>query len=686
MVRIHVGQPISPKSCGPNFPEIRKIAYLTQMSGKKETGHNPIAYRPDIDGLRAIAVGAVLLYHAHLGVRGGFVGVDIFFVISGFLITSIILKDRAATEGFSLFQFWERRIRRILPALLVVVASTVVIGCLVLLPSDLMDLGKSTIAQSVYGANFYFWLSGGYFAQPSTLKPLLHTWSLSVEEQYYLLYPVLFIVGRKWKISTLFRVVGVMALGSLALSIYLTRSKPEAAFYLLPTRAWELLGGGLLALRPAHKSRLLSEVLGWGGLAALGLAFCVINSSTPFPGWAAILPCAGAMALLMANHSQGEPSTMARLLSLRPLVFIGKISYSLYLWHWPILVYAAYWEPYGILDWPMRVGLLGLSVALAAASWKFIETPFRTRRALPRRRGIFAFGLSAPVVCSLAGAVLLLGQGMPARFDEAMIKCDEARIIPPLEYINLKAVQSGQFPRKGQVDRPVRCLLWGDSHAAMISPALGELARKFSSSVELASYPATAPILDYQSHQPASLGSDSEPWSQAIADHIASQHISNVLLVARWSAYGSPGSTTKNSQSRQYIATKLAATVRALREAGARVWIMKDVPVQPVDVPKAMAIALRKGSSGDVGITKANYLISSGLEDEMLRAAATNGATILNPEPYFFRNRETCLLMSSGYPLYSDNNHVSNRGAMMLMDLFDPIFEANDAAHDVKLN
>jgi peptidoglycan/LPS O-acetylase OafA/YrhL len=638
------------------------------MPEKKEIPHKSLSYRPDIDGLRAVAVSAVLLFHARLGVPGGFVGVDIFFVLSGFLITSIILKDAASASGFSIVGFWERRIRRILPALFVLILATIAAGWFVLLPSDFADFGKSVFAQAFFAGNFYYWYSAGYFDTPALYKPLLHTWSLAVEEQYYLFFPILFLPWWKLKIGVVRGIIIVGGLVSLALSIVQTHAVPDAAFYLLPSRAWELFLGAFLAVTPYKPSvpRAVSEAASWTGVTAIAIAYGCYSDATPFPGLAAVLPCAGAAAIIWANDLGDRTSSVARLLALRPVVFVGQISYSLYLWHWPILVYAIYWKEYGILSWYIRAALLVLSFVMATLSWAFVETPFRTRKLLARRRGIFAFGLLAPIICASFGAVLVLTHGVPSRFPAAVVAFDSDRDSGKLPFADrshadiLQVVASGNLPRVGAVEQPVRCLLWGDSHANAIVPALAELAGK-SSSVELAVYSATGPILNYQSPGKNSMNVDSIEWSQAIVDQVRKQKISNVLLAAHWGIYDD-------------IADKLKATVLALQNAGAKVWIMKDVPYQPDEVPKALARATLQGKSLDIGVSKDEYEKVSQTENEMLAPAAASGATILDPAPYFFTGRKRCMVSTEGSSLYVDHEHLSRRGALLIMDLFQPIW------------
>ena len=286
-------------------------------------------YRADIDGLRAIAVLPVVLYHAGFGFPGGFVGVDVFFVISGYLITSLILKD-ANTGAFSLATFWERRVRRILPPLLPVLAVSFIAGWFWMLPVDFRNLGGATAAQSVMMANVWFWTQGGYFNTSSDTEPLLHLWSLAVEEQFYVLFPLLLVALRRYRISTV-GVLLALAAGSFALSAVLVFIDTSAAFYLMPTRAWELLLGALLCFAPQSTAprRWLAEIAALLGLVIIVAVSRVYTVGTPFPGAAALPPCLGAMLVIWAGS--GTSTLTGRLLAAFPLRSIGLISYSLYL-------------------------------------------------------------------------------------------------------------------------------------------------------------------------------------------------------------------------------------------------------------------------------------------------------------------------------------------------------------------
>lgn len=347
-------------------------------------------YRPDIDGLRALAILPVLLFHAKLGCPGGFVGVDIFFVISGFLISSLILKE-LGDGTFSLISFWERRIRRIFPALALVVLATLAAGWYLFLPDDFESLGKSVIAQAMLLSNVFFYRQAGYFDTASDTKPLLHTWSLAVEEQFYLLFPLLLIFLAQQRQLSLFKTVIGMTIGTFALCVVGSYSYAWATFYLLPTRAWELFLGALLAMmrgRFAGVVGLPRETAGLLGFSLVCYAIFFYDGDTRFPGLAAIPPCLGTALIIFSSESQ--LSFVGRILAFKPVVFIGLISYSLYLWHWPILVFSKY-TAYDEQSAGLRAALLVASTVLAILSWKYVEMPFRKRWLFHKRPQLFGF-------------------------------------------------------------------------------------------------------------------------------------------------------------------------------------------------------------------------------------------------------------------------------------------------------
>src|SRR5215831_18847693 len=300
-------------------------------------------YRRDIDGLRAVAVLAVVFFHARLpGFSGGFVGVDVFFVISGYLITGLIARDYQVGR-FSFATFYFRRIKRIVPALLCVYVGSTLLAAVLMLPSDMVEFGQSLFASAAFVSNHFFYKLAGYFGGQSELKPLLHTWSLSIEEQFYLVWPVTFLLLTRWRILRLSSFIGIASAVSLAASTIMVGYHKEAAFFLAPYRAWELLLGAWLALlsrRPKIGGARRAELWTLIGLAMIVASIVLLDEAQNFPGLLALPACLGTALLIRVDPEQ-QP-TVTRLLSTRLVVALGLVSYSLYLWHWPILAFARY--------------------------------------------------------------------------------------------------------------------------------------------------------------------------------------------------------------------------------------------------------------------------------------------------------------------------------------------------------
>lgn len=375
-----------------------------------------IAYRREIDGLRALAVVPVILFHAGFkAFSGGFVGVDIFFVISGYLITSIILAEKK-TATFTLLGFYERRARRILPALFLVMAACVPVAWLMLLPDDMKDFSQSLTAVSVFASNLLFWHKSGYFDSAAELRPLLHTWSLAVEEQYYVLFPVFLLSLWRFGKPRILIVFTALAMLSLALASWLVEREPSAAFYLLPTRAWELLLGAVIAFylierAPRNDGRRINQLAGLTGLLLILVAVVAFDQSTPFPGLYALVPASGtALIILFAT-----PATLAgSLLASRLFVGVGLISYSAYLWHQPLFAFVRH----GSLKPPsmsLMLFLAMLSICLAYVSWRFVERPFRRKGTISRTR-LFAFAATGSALFASVGLAGHLTNGFEGHY------------------------------------------------------------------------------------------------------------------------------------------------------------------------------------------------------------------------------------------------------------------------------
>lgn len=384
-----------------------------------------LKYRPEIDGLRALAVIPVILFHAGFHIfSGGFVGVDVFFVISGYLITSIILVEMEQGR-FSLVNFYERRARRIMPVLFFVMAACFPFAWLYLMPVDMKDFIQSILAVSTFSSNILFWLESDYFDTAAELKPLLHTWSLAVEEQYYIFFPLFLMftwrMGKTWIVTVLF----VVFLLSLGLGQWGAYHMPSASFYLLPTRGWELLIGVFAAFylsrhTPNMTNVSLNNILSFSGLALICYAIFVYDESIPFPGFYALVPTVGTV-LIIVFAQQG--TLVNRILSLKPFVGIGLISYSAYLWHQPIFAfvkYRSFTEPALGVMLSLCLGVL----VLAYLSWRFVEKPFRNKTAYSRRF-VFTFTGVTTSLFLIGGSLLNLSDGFKSREIYAQLKVGE---------------------------------------------------------------------------------------------------------------------------------------------------------------------------------------------------------------------------------------------------------------------
>mgnify|MGYP000892813446 CR=1 FL=1 len=499
---------------------------------------SPIGYRSDVDGLRAIAVAVVVLFHAGLpGFSGGYVGVDVFFVISGFLITTLIVRE-IDIGSFSIARFYERRVRRIFPALFVVCAVTTVASSIVMSPMDLVDFAKSLAATAFFASNVYFWRTSDYFDAPAETKPLLHTWSLAVEEQYYVVVPVLLLVLAKLGVKKLGRVFWPLALASLAFGAWGVRAIPTSTFYLLPARFFEILAGGLVAVGavPTLRSTTARDVSTVAGLALIGASVVLFTHETLFPGDGALLPVVGA-ALVVHGGPSGATRAGA-LLSSRPLVWLGLRSYSLYLWHWPLFALAkqALLRP---LDVAEQVALVLLSLALADLSYRFVETPFRAHGAGARTstRGVLAWS-AAPMAASAALALaLVVTDGLPQRFP-GFVQEEIARGTKGSGRCMLTAAQSKEHYDDDACvvvadDEGPRVLLWGDSLAGHFRAGLDALASSTTSpGLTVVQYTATMcpPVFGWSSVARPHCGAFNDDVWRVVDE----QRIDTVVLASRW--------------------------------------------------------------------------------------------------------------------------------------------------------
>jgi peptidoglycan/LPS O-acetylase OafA/YrhL len=628
-----------------------------------------IEYRPEIDGLRALAVIPVLLYHARLGASGGFVGVDVFFVISGFLITAMLLK-RMEAAPLDLLDFWERRVRRIFPALAVVTLTTLVAGWFLLLPADYKELGESVCAQTLLSSNVFFWRHTSYFDGGADLKPLLHSWSLAVEEQFYLLYPLILLGVAKLRRPPGALTFLFLCLVSFVVSVDGVAHHPQATFYLLPSRFWELGLGAIVATLPRsiRFPTWVRQLASGIGLAMIFYAIFFYDASTPFPGIAALLPCCGAALFIQSN---GQQLTFAgKFLSWRPIVFIGLISYSLYLWHWPVLVFANYWalEP---LSFPTNIALLCLCFFLSVASWKFVEIPCRRRRLVRSRTGVFLLASATASILFLMSIGISRFDGVGARLPEAVLRFANGRFDFKPSFnseLSLQDAEAGRFLSLGlnRPENPIQLLVWGDSHAMAALPALDYLCHEYSVRAFAAIHSETPPLLDFAPKGSYSLGQDAPAFGEAVIKFIREQQIRNVILIARWKGY-------KAGKSLEFHRA-LTKTLTELEKCGAKIWIMQEVPNFSWDVPRALArAALFNMDPEDLNIPLNTYFEQMADEEHEFVQAATSNVFVLNPAKYLSKG-VTVPSSENGFPIYRDVHHLTIHGTMLIRPMFLPLF------------
>ena len=629
-----------------------------------------LPHRSDIEGLRGVAVLAVTAVHAWPELlRGGFVGVDIFFVLSGYLISTLIFRALQAGR-FDLRDFYIRRVRRLFPALCTVLLACLLFSAFFTFPSQARQIGQHVAAGAVFASNLALWLEAGYFDAASESKPLLHLWSLGIEEQFYILWPLAALAVFRWR-QHAFKIIGGLLLLSFALNVMWVVAKAKGTFFLLPTRAWELLIGAALAQimvfgvpagrwqRLAQRLQRQRDAAAWLGVVLIGAALALLDKGKHFPGWWALLPTLGT-ALLLAAGPQAWFNR--RVLSHKVLVFYGAISYPLYLWHWPLLVFPLLlgWE----LDAATRVLVLSASVALAALTLEYIERPLRANAWGPRT----ATALCAVMLCiGAAGLALQASDGLMARYPKDVQHIAKAEF--GFDYGQYRSsrcfldLEQGPAQFAGEcAGLPGGTLLWGDSHAASLFPGLAGAMPDAQGLQHLSQYTKARcpPLL-----QPPLGSSRGCAESNAFAlRQVAATAPRTVVLGGHWSFYGGKGTES-------LPLAELRRSVQALRALGVpRIIVIGHLPTWTAPLPRVLLTAWRQS---DVVPERSLLALDARAvtADRAVRLALEGtGALFISPIDALC-NAAGCLVthMRNGvaYPMAHDESHLTADGSAALV-------------------
>jgi peptidoglycan/LPS O-acetylase OafA/YrhL len=638
-------------------------------------------YRPDIDGLRAIAVLSVLAFHAFPSiVRGGYVGVDLFFVISGYLISTIIFES-LEKDRFTYREFYARRIRRIFPALVTVLSACLITGWFTLMPDEYWKLGKHVFSGAGFVSNIALWRESGYFDNTAPTKPLLHLWSLGIEEQFYIFWPLL--LGFAWKRRLGFlTLTGIIAAASFAINMLTAKADPTAAFYSPFSRFWELMIGGMLAWLILHKRDVFPENGNWlsaAGLLLIGIAVVCFDKNDIFPGWRALLPTVGAFLIIAAGPKAWINRT---LLANRLPVAIGLISYPLYLWHWPLLSMANIVEG-GLVTNGTKALLLVVAFALATATYRLVELPLRTRGnsrvkigalcvmlAALAATGVFVFkrdGLpSRPVAQSPGQAQAMLDVSIRAQYPAEPCRLSNARIDAMCSAYNSKS--TGKL-----------MVVWGDSHAGAWMPVFFKLAHDRDLRVMVISHIGCPPLL--QTRRSDGAESAKECPVLGLAEQVVASlqglDPSVIFLVSRWSLYGNgwisegelqkathfvttdPQSDATQATSRAALASQIPLTVNRLLTLAPEVVVVQNPPLLKGELlPRSYDDPARVERSARDNASFESF--NRGVIDQL---SAMKGVRLFDPSAKLCDVK--CAAVLNSVPVYHDDNHVSAQGALL---------------------
>ena len=624
-------------------------------------------YRPDVDGLRAIAVISVIAFHfSNTVLPGGYFGVDIFFVLSGYLITAIIWREITLGE-FSVVRFYDRRIRRIAPALLLTLVATTVGAALLLLPMDLIGYARSLLATVGFVANVYFWRDTDYFSRLADEKPLLHMWSLGVEEQFYVLFPLLLVLIARYSRNAVAIWVSVVVLTSLVLNAFLVKiGGALPAFYLLPARAWELGIGALVAFTPSGGARwrILAGVLGPAGavLVAFGLFAGPVTSAPLLPD---AVPAAAGTALLLWSGAGGR-HWLARWLSWRPLVFVGLISYSLYLWHWPVIVLLKYYLVRDLGTWDICAAV-ALMTGCAVLSWRYVERPFRSY-SMPIVKVRYA-ALAGSIAAVVAGALIIAADGLPGRLNPAAAKINAAVgtnyrcAVSDYLYLAQSRACVLELPSRNPEDADVVVL--GNSHAQMYAPVIQDVLRGLSLHGLLV--PANGCLPTYNVNV--------DPQCLKLAnrniDAVVSLRRARVVIIGTtWSNRFASANGAAVPDPLGVLVTGLDATIDRLRATGKRVVLIGPIPTPNWDVASVVSRDLAFGHAIGRPLFEPQPQFLQQYAAAIAHFESRHDIEFVRPDTAMC-SKGQCDYIADGRALFSDDNHLSAAE----LDRFRPAFD-----------
>lgn len=643
-----------------------------------------LAYRPEIDGLRALAVISVLFFHAEFtSWSGGFVGVDVFFVISGYLITSLIVGSDLEVRDF-LKQFYEKRVRRLFPPAVPVVLFTLMMAYWMFTPEMMVDFSKSLLSYLGFVSNWFFLSETGYFSAPSQHKPLLHTWSLSVEEQFYFIFPLLFLVVLKYRRSCLPALVAAVFILSFSYSVYLVKNGHfDAAYFNSFGRFWEIMLGSFLALgvlKSPSSVVLRNLAAGLGGSMILYAVF-FYDQTTLFPGFYALVPTVGTALIILA----GRETLVGKILASKLLVFIGLISYSLYLWHWPIFVAI---NTYFINATGLHFAIgIAASFILSVISLYTIEKPVRKRVFFPKAKNVYCFFLASCVALVPFGVVGLSTGGLPMRYQPselAILNNGVKRGFVEQEGVRCSRRSVNEACVIGLRDAEPEWAVLGDSHAETLTSMLSELMEEMGVAAYLYTYPGCPFVKNIQR---IDTGAKCYEFVDDVLETLKGSTVKNVLIheysggYIHGNAFDRTGSEElplvyeidpidsyeQGATQEEIVLGRMSETHQELLDEGLNVYYMSPVPEVGFHVPQVAMQHIRQREElpeNDFSLYQARHKMLF----EMIEGYNDEKFTFV-PSHIPFCPGDTCVVSDAGGLFYTDSNHLSEHGAFMLYDL-----------------